>query len=222
MTYDEVIAKLSDDEKQIVSSHIYEVQNVERQKGIDGTKKAREEVNRLLARYKPLEQQLVEAGIDTDQPIADQIKKVVGDKSSSQGDEFTKKLAALERKIAEKDKREQELTQQNAEKDRRISNAKLTDALSKAFGGKIRAQEYVIRDMINGNKVKISDDGETVVFVDGDAEVDFAAGVDRFKASNPDLIINQPNPGSGNPKPSQGGGDQKQTMTPLQMLRLER
>jgi hypothetical protein len=79
----------------------------------------------------------------------------------------------------------------------KLDNSKITDILGKAMGDKFNGKSLAIRDLIRDKKVKLTEDKNDVVFVNGDEELELAKGLDKFAKDNQDLVRNIQNPGSG-------------------------
>jgi hypothetical protein len=80
----------------------------------------------------------------------------------------------------------------------KFRNAKITSQLSDAMNGKIRGHDFVIKDWIRENKVRL-DENDQVVFVGQDETetIDSKKYLDSFTKERSDLVISQQIPGGG-------------------------
>jgi hypothetical protein len=125
-----------------------------------------------------------------DNPVLALTEKLKTFKTASvNNNEYTAKLSRLEKQIAEISQREQAAQQ-------KVNTLKLTDALSQAMGDFFHAKDYVIKNMIASGEVKIDENG-SIVFLDGDDELDLQKVIESLKKKRPDLVKNISTEGSG-------------------------
>jgi hypothetical protein len=194
-TLEEVVAGLPEEDRGVVGAAIEAVKS----EGLKKYGEARGEVARLLDKYKPLEKALREAGLDpSDQSMAELLKNARS--SGEHSSELEKTVKALQGKLGEIEK----VSQERAE---RLRQKTLTEKLGSALGPHLieGASEYVISGLIHRGAVRLADDGETVVFVEGGAEQEFSEGVEAWKSKNKGLLKNRQAPGGGS-SGGRGGG----------------
>ena len=162
----------------------------EKQTGITLKRKANSEAQNLR-RWKT---KLEELGYDGDDPeaIAEWLKQKAPPVKEGEPNpeieklrrEFKKAQDALAEKTAEASK-------VKATSDSRAIKAKLTEALR----DKVYGHDLLADTLISSGRVKLADD-ESVVFVNGEDELDFEKGVKRLLESRPDLLKNTQTPGA--------------------------
>jgi hypothetical protein len=75
---------------------------------------------------------------------------------------------------------------------------KISKALTDDSGKSIMlGTDLLIENLIHSNKVTLKDDNDTVVFVNGDEELDFSEGLAKLKNDRKDLLVNTQRSGSG-------------------------
>jgi hypothetical protein len=187
---EEVLAKLGEEDRVVIKTAI----ESEKTKGIESYKKAKEEANRLLSKFKPLEDSLIDNGFDLSIPLAEQLQKIKG--ASSNSSEELENLKREQRKTAKEILDLRTENERAKEIKRKFDNTKITSELDKAFGDKLIVKDPIIENLIIKGKVKLKDD-DSVVFIDGDDELELQMGIDKFIASNPSIVKATQNQGSG-------------------------
>lgn len=187
---DKVLAKLGEEDQVVIKTAI----ESEKTKGIESYKKAKEEANRLLSKFKPLEDSLIDNGFDLNIPLAEQLQKIKA--GSSNSSEELENLKREQRKTAKEILDLRTENEKAKEIKRKFDNTKIASALDKAFGDRLIVKEPIIENLIIKGKVKLKDD-ETIVFVNGDDEEELQIGIDSFIASNPSIVKATQNQGSG-------------------------
>jgi len=164
--------------------------DAEKQTGISSKRRANQEAQ-SLRRWK---QVLEEAGYDGD---ADGVAEWLQAKAaaSTKPGEPNPEIDKLRKEFAKAQKALED-EKQNASKikttaDRRSIKAKLIEA----FRDKVYGHDLLADSLINDGKVKLTED-EQVVFVNGEDEVEFGAGVKKLLESRPDLVKNTQAPGA--------------------------
>ena len=164
----------------------------EKQTGISSKRKANAEAQNLR-RWKT---KLEELGYDGEDPeamaewLAKQKAPAAPDANqpNPEIDKLRKEFKRAQEALAEKTA---EAARVKATADSRAIKAKLTEALrDKMFGHDLLADT-----LISQGKVKLADD-ESVVFVNGEDELDFEKGVRKLLESRPDLLKNTQSPGA--------------------------
>ncbi len=100
--------------------------------------------------------------------------------------------------------------------DRRAIKAKLVEALRE----KVYGHDILAENLINSNAVKLAED-ESVVFVNGDDEMEFTAGVKKLLESRPDLLKNNQVPGAQSKTKPNGGAAQRYTIEQIKTMTPE-
>jgi len=113
------------------------------------------------------------------------------DNLSTDKSALEERLALMESKLQKKEQDEIQLKKDN-------DRCKLEKKLSDTLNGKLKASKYIIKDLINDNKVKMVDN--EVVFMDGEDVVLFEDGIQKVIQENEDLVLTDQNTG-GNTKP---------------------
>ena len=176
----------------------------ERNHGISASRKKGEEVKKYMTEINRIRDIANEHEIDISD---DDLPKAIAEKlktfkaASVDKDEYASKLSRLEKQIAEISQREQAAQQ-------KVNTLKLTDALSQAMGDFFHAKDYVIKNMIASGEVKIDENG-SIVFLDGDDELDLQKGIESLKKKRPDLVKNISTPGGGSSRGRNNSTDTK-------------
>lgn len=174
--------------------------DAERNKGVEAHRKVTKEAQ-SLRRFK---QALESAGYEGDAEQVDewlQSMKKTPAKPDGQVDpeieklrkEFLKAQKALEEEKANVSKIKQS-------SDRKTMKAKIAEALR----DKVYGHDLLADSLIGEGRVKLLE-GDEVVFVDGDNEVEFGAGMKKLLESRPDLLKNTQAPGARSGTRPQGG-----------------
>jgi regulator of replication initiation timing len=190
MALEDVLVKLPEEDQVVVKDAL----EAEKTKGIESYRAAKAEANRLLNKWKPVEESLIDNGFDLDQPLNDQFAKLKVSTGSS--NEEIENLKRDQRKAA-KEIADLRLENDKAKQIKKsFDNTKIASALDKAFGDKLIVKDHVIENLILKGTVKIKDD-ESIVFVNGDLEDELTIGVENFIKSNPSIVKPNQSQGSG-------------------------
>lgn len=73
---------------------------------------------------------------------------------------------------------------------------RLSQALTQAMGDKVYARDFVVQNLIDTGKVRLSED-DSVVYVDNDSEYPLDKGMEMFRKARPDVWKNTQAQGSG-------------------------
>jgi hypothetical protein len=197
--------KISDDEVTEINGLI----QAEKDKGISESKKKNKEVLEVKTELNKIRDMLRgNLDLDPDGDLEEQAKVLKEKLEKSTAKAEAGSLAELEDRLKKDfDKRlkeseakaQKQIDTEKAEKEAvasKFRNSKISQILKKAMGDQFIGSDLAIKDFIRENKVKLTDD-ETVIFVDGDDEVELAKGLEKFKKDNPDLVRNTQSPGSG-------------------------
>lgn len=198
---DDVLKDLPEDKRQAIT----EAFEAEKQRGIEESRKKGGDAKKLLTERNALKDRLKDLGLDPDADdlqdrISEYKEKLSGKKGEADNAEWIRKIKTLEEKISVKEKRETELAQ-------KLERKTLTDHLRRAIGERVHASDYVIAGLIRDGKVKLSDDGETPIFLnDSGEEMDFKSGAEWFIKANPSIAINKQAGGGGSGNSGKSGG----------------
>jgi hypothetical protein len=191
-----VLAKLTEEERAVIQASI----DAEKSTGIEAARKKGDEIKRWMTAANALKDSLKAAELDPDSDIAEQIaalREKSGTKPKSDLEKqvvtLSKQIELVNRQLAEKET----AAQASAEK---YKLTRLKQELGKTLSEKVHASDFVIDGLIRGGTVTLNEN-DTVVWKDGESEIDFGKGVDQFLKSNPAIVRNTQNPGSGS-----GGG----------------
>lgn len=202
-TLEEVLSKLSEEDKGVVVAAI----ESEKTKGIDESRKKGNEIKKHLTDLNKLKDTLKELELDPDGDLSEQISSLKTKiNSGATSDEVTKQIKSLQKQVETLTGNLTEKERIAQEKSAKLARQTLTNALTKALGEKVYASEHVIANLIHSGKVKLGDDEETVLFVDGESELEFSKGVESFLKGNPGIVKNSQNPGGGS-KPNNNSSE---------------
>jgi len=218
MTLQELLVEIGEEKAVLVKEAI----EAEQLKGIAKAKENNGKLSKATTELIRLKGIVENVGLDldgdTDQQIEDLKQRLTAAAGKKKGEpdpevaKLGKELASLKKLLADKDAEATEAKQ-------KLTNAKLTERLTKALGDKVVAHDYVIKDLIRNGQVKLVDDA--VLWVDGEEETDFDKGVEKFVKANPTLLKNTQRPGSGARDANAGGshGDNSE-IHPIEMLKM--
>jgi len=218
MTLQELLVEIGEEKAVLVKEAI----EAEQLKGIAKAKENNGKLSKATTELIRLKGIVENVGLDldgdTDQQIEDLKQRLTAAAGKKKGEpdpevaKLGKELASLKKLLADKDAEATEAKQ-------KLTNAKLTERLTKALGDKVVAHDYVIKDLIRNGQVKLVDDA--VLWVDGEEETDFDKGVEKFVKANPTLLKNTQKPGSGARDANAGGshGDNSE-IHPIEMLKM--
>jgi hypothetical protein len=198
-TLDEVLKELSEEKADVIRTAI----EAERQKGISESQKKSGEIKKRMTNENVLRDYYKELGVDPDADMAEQIA-ILKSKLSAASKGENEKISQLEKAIATLTKKNAEAEQLAEQRRIKFSNAKITEVLTKKIGEKIYASEYVIPNLISSGSVKLTDDEQSVVFINNGLPVELDSGIDGFLKANPGIVRNTQRPGSGG---APGSGD---------------
>ena len=192
MELNEILEKLEEDERAIVTAAI----EAEKTRGIEASRKKGQDVNKFMSEANKLKDTLRALNIDPAGNVEEQIENFKNrldkmSKESEGGDTIAK---GLQKQIAEITKKLEASAKTEEEARRKYTSAKISESLSKAFGDSIYGVDLAVKDLLSSGRVKLRDD-ESIVFVNGNDELDLSEGVETFKKSRPDLVKNNQRPG---------------------------
>ena len=204
-TFEEVVGTLPEEDRDVVNRAV----DAEREKGTKSYSEKAREVNRLLDKYKPLENSLREAGFDPeDAGFAESLKSLKS--NGQQSSELEKTVRSLQKKVEEAERTASESRD-------RLRQRTLSEALNRTIGAQLidGAADYVVSGLLQRGMVKMAADGETPVFVSDGIEVPFDKGVEAWKKVNATLLRNAQKPGGGSSSGKGSGtpGDQGPEMS---------
>jgi predicted RNase H-like nuclease (RuvC/YqgF family) len=192
---EEVLKVLDDDSREAVVNAI----EAEKQRGIDGSRKKGDEVKKHIGELNRLRDKIRELEIDPDSDIDEQIESLKSKIKGGGGQaEWQRESGKMQRQL-------KELTDKLAQKEQREAELVKSSALSKAAGylkGKAHAHEEVSFRLFHEGKIGVGRDGSSIVWKDGDEELDLDKGISAYLKNRPDIVINGQKGGGG----SDGGG----------------
>jgi hypothetical protein len=215
---EEIKTALTEKKAEELIADVISLVEVEKTRGIEEKRKANNEAQSLRKYKIAIEKHAREAGIETvedaDSFLNDLIEKAktgeAGGKALKDKDALAKKFDELERKFKLK---EQEAQTASAKAKQATIRAKLMNDLK----DEIHAAGDVINSRLIGRSaVDLADDGETIVFVNGDERIDYRAGLDKFLAENSDIRKNKQIGGGGGAPPT-GINKGQSTVTQTQL-----
>jgi len=200
MELQDVVSSLTDEQKNVVLSAI----EAEKTRGIDESRRKGAEAAKLRKEAEAY-RTAIKNTFEVDVSNVDELPGVLSKFKTSTMDnsqyvpvkdfEFLKKQIAEEKALREASNRE-------------LRNSKTAEKLSKVIGDTFHASDYLIKDLIANERVRLTESGD-VVFVDGDEEIEAVKGIEKLKKSRPDLVKNISKPGSG----GAGGKENKGSKT---------
>ena len=204
MQLDDVLSKLTDDEKLVVTSAI----DSEKSRGIDETRKKSQSVQKYMTELNRLKDIIRNSGLDPDEDIEEQITSLKDGLREKPKSDLERQVLTLTKQVKFLTDGMVEKTKEAETEKGKYRNTKLTQVLGSSIGEKIHATDFVIRGLIRDGKVKLDED-ENVVWVEGENEIEFGKGVDTFLKANNTIVKTQQTPGTGS---SPGTGRSAKTM----------
>lgn len=208
MDLNEVVNALPEDQRGVVLSAI----EAEKQRGIEETRKKGSEAAKLrneLNKYRDS----IKNTFEVDVSSVDELPEILGKFKTQTVDKSeyvpVKDFEMLKKQIAERDRQVEEA---NAN----LRNSKIAERLNKVLTDSFHAGDYLVKDLIAQNKVRLTSDNE-VVFLDGDEELDITKGIEKLKKMRPDLVKNTTKPGSGS-----AGGDKNKKDSKISYAEFEK
>lgn len=215
MDLKELLTEIGEEKAKIVNDAIAAAALVEKNKGIEASKKKGAENTKLIDKV-----------AKTKDIVRDETGVDLGDFSDEQIEAFRQKLTelktkktdgggsgdgVLEARLKKQEKLVADLQNQITEEkataktaQAKFQNAKITNKLTEATKDRFKGNDVLIENWILKGKVKL-DDNENVVFV-GESEgetIDQKAYLEQFAKDRADLVISNQIPGGG----SAGGGN---------------
>jgi hypothetical protein len=195
-TFEEIQASLPVDERAIVGNAAAiatvttEIETLKPLKGKYG--EARSEIDRLLKRFKPLEDSLTEIGLDPTDPETPQKIKEFKEASGKAG-----QASELEKMVKKLTTQIDALTTENTATKERIRLKTLSQSLNESLAPLLvtGVSSYVVKGLISDGTVKLADDGESVVFMIDGEEKSLKDGINAWSKEHKDLIKNTQVPG---------------------------
>jgi predicted RNase H-like nuclease (RuvC/YqgF family) len=210
MELEEVLKKLSDDEKSVVSAAI----EAEKKRGIDEYRKVSSNNKNLLSERNKFKDALKALEIDPEaEELSDRIDAL---KERLSGKQSNAEQAKLQRQIKELTDWKQNLENEKKALSEKLSTKTASDALRYLIGDKVQASQYVINDLIRSGRVRVLED-DSVMWVGQDGDVPLKDGAEKFLKENPDIVKNPIAPGSGSKDEK---GTNKKSMTKADWLKL--
>ena len=218
MEINEVLEKLGEDERAFVLEHYDAKIKSEKILGIEAARKKGQDVNGFRSQVEKLNGTLKAVGIDPAGNLEEQIENFKNrlDKMSRESEGGDSIAKGLQKQIAEITKKLEASAKTEEEARRKYTSAKISESLSKAFGDSIYGVDLAVKDLLSSGRVKLRDD-ESVVFVNGNDELDLSEGVETFKKSRPDLVKNNQRPGGAS---APHGTKQNKTMPLIEFNKL--
>jgi hypothetical protein len=210
-TLDEILSEVGDDKAAIIRAAI----DAEKTRGIEASRKKGTEVSKWMESANKLRDSLRELELDPDADLSPQIatvKEKIAKATSAHAPNG--EIAKLQKTVDDLLKKSAQAEERERAAQQKLSQATLTDHLRKAFGDSVYGADAQIKLMVLEGRAKLTDDGKAVI-VDGDNELDIAAGVEAFKKSHPEIVKNTATPGGGSSAGS-GGKPQGKTITAAQ------
>jgi hypothetical protein len=195
-SFEQVLDSLDDESKAAITAQI----DSERTKGVESTRKKSAEVQKHLTELNRLRDLLKSVEIDTDSDIEAQIKDRFVKKGQEGESEWKKENAKLQKQIKEVSDK---LVAADKQKSDLMRSSVITKVAS-ALKDKAYAHEDIALRLYSEGRVTIGSDGSTIIYKDGDNEIDLEKGMGDYLKSRPEIAINSQKPGSGSPPPSSG------------------
>lgn len=218
----------------------------EKKLGIEAKKNANKEAKGLRDRLKEMESfksSFEKLGFDPEKSELDDFLSDIEDKMNGSGNQSsedpTEDDKSKNKPSAEiiQIRRENKLLQRNMEKlqtqyaeaqkkeesykvnqQRSLMKETLTSKLKDEKGNfKIHAADLFVKDLINDGKVSLLEDQKTVVFMNGDEEIDLDEGIENILKERSDLLKNNQHSGSGGA--AEGGSTSDENMSDAERLK---
>jgi DNA repair exonuclease SbcCD ATPase subunit len=202
MELTEILDEIGEEKAAIINAAI----EAEKNRGIEASRKKGEDVKKFMTVSNKLKDSLRALNIDPDGNLEEQISEARTriEKLSKESEGGNDQVKSLQKQMADILKKLEASEKEKETVNRKLTTTKLSESLSKAFGDSIYGVDLAVKDLITSGVVKLSD-GDKVVFLDGDNEIDLDEGVNSFKKKRPDLVKNTQKSGGGS-SPQQGKG----------------
>jgi hypothetical protein len=229
MELKEILDRLTDGERAVVNA-AFEAERAavdrEKQSGIRSYREAKQEAERLLVKFKPIEDALKQAGLD---PAAAGFPSDLSAKlaDAAEAGPARDRKTELERSVADMQRQMKALSdkyaaaeQAAAEATARARASTLSAALQSGLKDLI-GPDFVIDGLIRSGAAKLDADERPMLVVNG-REYDLDKGAAEFRRLRPDLFRNVQQPSSGS-APGGGGGPSngRKTMTRAEFNALD-
>lgn len=210
MSIETVLEKLEEEDRGIVLAAI----EAEKNRGIEASRSKGKDVNKFMTEANKLKDAMRVLGIDPANGIDEQIAefKTRLDKAGNATEGGSAELKELQRQFKAMSQKLESTEKEKEDARRKYTNSKLSEALSKEFGDTIYGVDLAIKDLLTSGKVKLRDD-DSIAFVNGEEEIDVAAGVESFRKARPDLVKNNQRVGGAS---APQGAKQSKTITAQQ------
>jgi hypothetical protein len=176
----------------------------ERQRGETEKSQANSEARNRREQVKKLKAVLAKLGYQEGEDVdtfAETLSEKLG--SAHQGvtpsgeeSDVAKELAKLRRDFDKTRKELEKERQASSEIKAKAAQKTIRSKLADALRDKVLAHDLLADSLISKGQVKLDDDDESVVFIDGEDTVDFDTGVKKLLESRSDILRNQQTPGS--------------------------
>lgn len=173
---------------------------------------ARTKSNDVVKELKEKYQSIIETlGLQDDDQAADNVKKMKEtldglSKSGQKPDEVLKQMSSLSKQVETVTKQLADMTKAaETEKTKRIEASKTSKAISALTAGNAANPEAIAKIIMENISVK--DDGETLIFKNGEEELSIEDGTSSWLKTNPWAVKASPNAGSGASGNGGGGSD---------------
>ncbi len=202
MLADDILEGIDTEKAETIKSAVEQLVEAEKRRGIEATKKKSKDVESLIGKNNRFKDALRKLEIDPDADDLDnRLESFLSTKTTAtqkpNDSELEIKFKNLQKNFESITQRLTESEAQKQASEAKLVRTKLTSELVNAFGDEVPSKKYVIATLLNEGTVKIDDDGETPVWVVDGETVDFKAGLEAWKKSNPDLVITKQHSGAG-------------------------
>ncbi len=172
------------------------MEHIEKEKktGIDAASELRQEAAKLRKHKIALEKLSPLLGISSPDEVEGKLSEIEtllkkGDKAKGSETE----LAKLTGKLDEFSRKFDEL----GAKEKRTRMTALKARLTADLKDKVHAADFVVDSLISSNAVDFAEDGDSIVWRDGDKVMDYKSGTEKFLSERKEILKNTQSGGSG-------------------------
>jgi hypothetical protein len=172
------------------------VEHIEKEKktGIDAASELRQEAAKLRKHKIALEKLSPLLGIISPDEVEGKLAEIEEKlKSAGKAKGSETELAKLTGKLDEFSRKFDEL----GAKEKRTRMTALKARLTADLKDKVHAADFVVDSLINSNAVDFAEDGDSIVWRDGETVMDYKSGTEKFLSERKEILKNTQSGGSG-------------------------
>ena len=188
-----------------IYENVLKVVQAEKDLAIESTKKVKEEL-KGMSKWKDFANNVGYDGSDDLDTFTEKVKSKMAsaDNKSDIETRFTSLEARFNAEVKKREDAESKLSEVKAKRTRDVMKTAIVNAFKDEKGdSKVYAPDLLANELINNGSVKLLDDDKTIIFKDGESNVDFDTGIGNVLEKRKDLVKNTQKPGGGSSTPKQ-------------------